>query len=279
MIESLDLNQIIILVTVLAISAAVSGFIAGLLGVGGGIIMVPALYYAFTELGYDETVKMHMALGTSLAIIIPTSIVSALSHIKYKAVNFKLVKSFGIAVAIGILIGTFIATNLRTPQLLLMFSFFAFCVAIFFIFFRNKVGEKKKNVPNFVKSAYGIFMGFMSVPLGIGAGSLGVPFIKVLGYSINIAIGTSATIGIVNSVCGAITMAISGTFFSNVQVPFSIGFVNIPGFIIFVPVTMLLAPIGAKIVHSIDKEIISKMFGIFLLLISIRSFIEYLNFS
>ena len=122
-------------------------------------------------------------------------------------------------------------------------------------------------------------MGFMSVPLGIGAGSLGVPFIKVLGYSINIAIGTSATIGIVNSVCGAITMAISGTFFSNVQVPLSIGFVNIPGFIIFVPVTMLLAPIGAKIVHSIDKETISKMFGIFLLLISIRSFIEYLNFS
>ena len=183
MIESLDLNQIIILVTVLAVSAAVSGFIAGLLGVGGGIIMVPALYYAFSQLGYDETVKMHMALGTSLAIIIPTSIVSALSHMKYKAVNFELVKSFGIAVAIGILIGTFIATNLKTPQLLLMFSFFAFCVAIFFIFFRNKVGEKKKNIPNFVKNTYGIFMGFMSVPLGIGAGSLGVPFIKVLGYS------------------------------------------------------------------------------------------------
>ena len=116
MIESLDLNQIIILVTVLAVSAAVSGFIAGLLGVGGGIIMVPALYYAFSQLGYDETVKMHMALGTSLAIIIPTSIVSALSHMKYKAVNFELVKSFGIAVAIGILIGTFIATNLKTPS-------------------------------------------------------------------------------------------------------------------------------------------------------------------
>ena len=116
-------------------------------------------------------------------------------------------------------------------------------------------------------------MGFMSVPLGIGAGSLGVPFIKVLGYSINIAIGTSATIGIVNSVCGAITIKlVVHYFFSNVQVPFSVGFVNIPGFIIFVPVTMLLAPIGAKIVHSIDKEIISKMFGIFLLLISIRSF-------
>ena len=123
----LDLNQIIILVTVLAVSAAVSGFIAGLLGVGGGIIMVPALY-AFSQLGYDETVKMHMALGTSLAIIIPTSIVSALSHMKYKAVNFELVKSFGIAVAIGILIGTFIATNLKNSQLLLMFSFFAFCV-------------------------------------------------------------------------------------------------------------------------------------------------------
>ena len=156
MIESLDLNQIIILVTVLAVSAAVSGFIAGLLGVGGGIIMVPALYYAFSQLGYDETVKMHMALGTSLAIIIPTSIVSALSHMKYKAVNFELVKSFGIAVAIGILIGTFIATNLKTPQLLLMFSFFAFLCSNFFIFLETKLEKKKKIYQILLK----ILMGF-----------------------------------------------------------------------------------------------------------------------
>ena len=274
----LDFDQIISLIIVLSIAASLSGFIAGLLGVGGGIIMVPALYYAFGKLGYDESLIMHMAIGTSLAIIIPTSVVSALSHMKYKAVDFKLVKTFGLSVAFGILIGTFVATNSKTPQLLLMFSFFAFCVAIFFIFFRDKAGSKKRNVPNFFKNLYGTFMGFMSVPLGIGAGSLGVPFLKTIGYSINIAIGTSATIGIVNAVCGATSMAVSGLIFFNISAPYSLGFINIAGFLVFVPITMIFAPIGAKITHSIDKVLLSRIFGLFLMVISIRAFIEYLKF-
>ena len=275
---TLVFDQIISLIIVLSIAASLSGFIAGLLGVGGGIIMVPALYYAFGKLGYDESLIMHMAIGTSLAIIIPTSVVSALSHMKYKAVDFKLVKTFGLSVAFGILIGTFVATNSKTPQLLLMFSFFAFCVAIFFIFFRDKAGSKKRNVPNFFKNLYGTFMGFMSVPLGIGAGSLGVPFLKTIGYSINIAIGTSATIGIVNAVCGATSMAVSGLVFFNISAPYSLGFINIAGFLVFVPITMIFAPIGAKITHSIDKILLSRIFGLFLMVISIRAFIEYLKF-
>ena len=275
---TLVFDQIIPLVVVLSIAASISGFIAGLLGVGGGIIMVPALYYAFSKIGYDESLIMHMALGTSLAIIIPTSIVSALSHMKYRAVDFKLVKTFGLSVAFGILIGTFVATNSKTPQLLLMFSLFAFCVAIFFIFFRDKAGSRKRNIPNFLKNLYGTFMGFMSVPLGIGAGSLGVPFLKTIGYSINIAIGTSATIGIVNAVCGATSMAISGLIFFNISAPYSLGFINIAGFLVFVPITMVFAPIGAKITHSIDKDILSKIFGLFLMIISIRAFIEFLRF-
>ena len=275
---TLVFDQIISLIIVLSIAASLSGFIAGLLGVGGGIIMVPALYYAFGKLGYDESLIMHMAIGTSLAIIIPTSVVSALSHMKYKAVDFKLVKTFGLSVAFGILIGTFVATNSKTPQLLLMFSFFAFCVAIFFIFFRDKAGSKKRNVPNFFKNLYGTFMGFMSVPLGIGAGSLGVPFLKTIGYSINIAIGTSATIGIVNAVCGATSMAVSGLVFFNISAPYSLGFINIAGFLVFVPITMIFAPIGAKITHSIDKILLSRIFGLFLMAISIRAFIEYLKF-
>jgi uncharacterized membrane protein YfcA len=277
-VTTLVFDQIISLIIVLSIAASLSGFIAGLLGVGGGIIMVPALYYAFGKLGYDESLIMHMAIGTSLAIIIPTSVVSALSHMKYKAVDFKLVKTFGLSVAFGILIGTFVATNSKTPQLLLMFSFFAFCVAVFFIFFRDKAGSKKRNVPNFFKNLYGTFMGFMSVPLGIGAGSLGVPFLKTIGYSINIAIGTSATIGIVNAVCGATSMAVSGLIFFNISAPYSLGFINIAGFLVFVPITMIFAPIGAKITHSIDKVLLSRIFGLFLMVISIRAFIEYLKF-
>lgn len=276
--STLVYDQIVPLIVVLSIAAGLSGFIAGLLGVGGGIIMVPALYYAFGELGYNEELLMHMAIATSLAIIIPTSIVSAISHMKYKAVNFDLVKTFGLSVAIGILAGTFVATNSKTPQLLLMFSFFAFCIAIFFIFFRDKAGSKVIVIPDFIKNLYGVFMGFMSVPLGIGAGSLGVPFLKTLGYSINIAIGTSATIGIVNAVCGATSMAFSGIVFFDISAPYSIGFVNIAGFLIFVPITMLFAPLGAKITHSINKNLLSKIFGLFLMTISIRAFTEYLKF-
>ena len=127
---SLDFNQLATLIIVLAIAATASGFIAGLLGVGGGILMVPALYYAFSILEFDPNIIMHLSLGTSLAIIIPTSIMSAKTHYKFKAVNFNLIKSFGISVVIGIFIGTFMATQLKTIQLLLIFSIFSFCVGL-----------------------------------------------------------------------------------------------------------------------------------------------------
>ena len=116
MFDLLDISQIISLISVMAVAASISGFMAGLLGVGGGIIMVPALYYAFTVLGYDESTKMHLALGTSLAIIIPTSVMSTRTHMKYEAVDFTLIKSFGLFVAAGVLIGTFLASNLETKK-------------------------------------------------------------------------------------------------------------------------------------------------------------------
>jgi len=275
---TLEINQLITLITVLAIAAAASGFIAGLLGIGGGILMVPALYYAFSVLNFDENIIMHLSLGTSLAIIIPTSIMSAKTHYKFKAVNFDLIKSFGLPVVIGIFIGTFMATNLRTVQLLLMFSTFSFFVGLFFIFIREKMGEKPKSVGAFIKSITGAFMGFMSVPLGIGGGSLGVPFMRLFGYPIKEAIGTSAAIGFIISVFGASSMALSGLIFSDFAAPLSVGYVNIPGFLVFVPVTMTMAPIGARLVHSIDKNLLSKIFGVFLIIVSIRAFIEFLNF-
>ena len=110
--ETLNFNEIINLLAVLAAAAAVAGFMAGLLGVGGGIIMVPALYYAFTVLDFDIVTRMHLSVGTSLAIIIPTSIISTKTHMEYDAVDFKMVKSFGIFILIGVIAGTFLAVNL-----------------------------------------------------------------------------------------------------------------------------------------------------------------------
>ena len=112
--EILDVNEIINLLVVLSIAASVAGFMAGLLGVGGGIIMVPALYYAFTVLDFDIATRMHLSVGTSLAIIIPTSVISSKTHMEYDAVDFKLVKSFGIFIVLGVIGGTFLACLLYT---------------------------------------------------------------------------------------------------------------------------------------------------------------------
>ncbi len=277
--ENLNINEIFYLLTVLAIAAAVAGFMAGLLGVGGGIIMVPALYYAFTVLDFDIVTRMHLAVGTSLAIIIPTSIISTLTHREHDAVDFKMVKSFGIFILIGVFFGTFLAVNLKTPALVLFFSIFAFMVGLFFIFLREKLVDNPKQISNLIKNISGILIGFISIPLGIGGGSLMVPFMRTFGYDIRKSIGTAAAVGFLIAVTGTITMITGGKIIDNVNTPFSLGYINLLGFIVFVPVTMIMARLGAKAVYKIDKKILSKIFGTFLILVSIRSFLEYLNIN
>ena len=275
--ENLNYGEIINLLAVLAISAAVAGFMAGLLGVGGGIIMVPALYYAFTVLDFELATRMHLSVGTSLAIIIPTSIISTKTHMEYDAVDFKMVKSFGIFILLGVIAGTFLAVNLKTPTLVLFFSIFAFMVGLFFIFLREKLVENPKTISIIVKNISGIVIGFISVPLGIGGGSLMVPFMRTFGYDIRKSIGTAAAVGFLISLSGTITMIMGGKIIDNINTPFSVGYINLLGFAVFVPVTMIMARLGAKAVYKIDKKLLSKIFGTFLLIVSIRSFFEYLN--
>ena len=277
--EILDINEIINLLVVLSIAASVAGFMAGLLGVGGGIIMVPALYYAFTVLDFDIATRMHLSVGTSLAIIIPTSVISSKMHMEYDAVDFKLVKSFGIFIVLGVIGGTFLAVNLKTSTFVLFFSVMAFIVGLFFIFFREKVVENPKKIKDSIKNISGIIVGFISVLLGIGGGSLMVPFMRTFGYDIRKSIGTASAIGFLIALSGTITMITGGKIAANINTPFSIGYINLLGFIVFVPVTMLMARIGAKAVYKLDKKLLSKIFGTFLIAVSIRSFIEYLNLA
>ena len=261
----------------MAMAAAVAGFMAGLLGVGGGIIIVPALYYAFTVLDFELVTRMHLAVGTSLAIIIPTSIISTKTHMEYDAVDFKMVKSFGLFILIGVVLGTFLAVNLKTPTLVLFFSIFAFMVGLFFIFLREKLVENPKTISDIVKNISGIVIGFISIPLGIGGGSLMVPFMRTFGYDIRKSIGTAAAVGFLIAISGTITMIIGGKIINNINTPFSVGYINLLGFVVFVPVTMIMARLGAKAVYKINKKLLSKIFGTFLLIVSVRSFIEYLN--
>ena len=277
--DGLTFFDILNLLIVLSLSAAVAGFMAGLLGVGGGIVMVPALYYAFTVLDFDLITRMHLSVGTSLAIIIPTSIISTKTHMEYNAVDFKMVKSFGIFILLGVISGTFLAINLKTPALVLFFSIFAFLVGLFFIFLREKLVDNPKKISNIIKNISGIIIGFISVPLGIGGGSLMVPFMRTFGYDIRKSIGTAAAVGFLIAITGSSTMIISGKIIDNVNSPFSFGYVNLLGFLVFVPVTMIMARIGAKLVYQINKKLLSKIFGAFLLIVSIRSYIEYLNIN
>ena len=277
--ENIDSGVIINLLTVLAIAAAVAGFMAGLLGVGGGIIMVPALYYAFSVLDFDIITRMHLSVGTSLAIIIPTSIISTKTHMEYDAVDFKMVKTFGILIVLGVLAGTFLAVNLKTPALILFFSIFSCFVGLFFIFLREKLVESPKKISNTIKNISGLLIGFISVPLGIGGGSLMVPFMRTFGYYIRKSIGTAAAVGFLIAVTGTTTMIIGGNIIDNVNTPYSVGYINLLGFAVFVPVTMVMARIGAKVVYKIDKKLLSRIFGCFLLIVSARSFFEYFSIT
>ena len=277
--DVLNFGEIVNLLLVLSIAASVAGFMAGLLGVGGGIIMVPALYYAFTVLDFDLATRMHISVGTSLAIIVPTSIISAKTHMEHKAVDVNLVKSFGIFIVLGVIGGTFLAVNLRTSDFILFFSIMAFIVGLFFIFFRDKFLENPKKIKDSIKNISGVAVGFISVLLGIGGGSLMVPFMRTFGYDIRKSIGTASAIGILIAVSGTITMITGGEIINNISTPYTIGYINLFGFIVFVPVTMLMARIGAKAVYKIEKKLLSKIFGSFLIIVSIRSFIEYLKIS
>jgi len=277
MIEALDLNQIIFILIIMISSATVVGFMAGFFGIGGGLIMVPVLFYVFTFVGIEKIFVMHMAIGTSFLIIIPNSIVSTITHMKFKAVDFNLVKTFGFFVVIGVIIGTIFAVSLNTSSLVLFFSIMTMIFSIFFLLEKEKISPVIININLFYRVVLGFLSGFLSAPMGIGGGVYNTPIFKMFGYPINIAIGSSAAIGFLISLTGTVGFATSGNYF-NINAPLSIGFLNIPAFLIFVPITTFMAKIGAESVHKFNKRLVGKLFGIYLLIISCRLFYEYFTF-
>jgi len=277
LLESLDQNQIIFIVTVMAASAVVVGFMAGLFGIGGGLIMVPVLFYVFSFVGIERTFVMHLAVGTSFSIIIPNSIISTITHMKFKAVDFSIVKNFGAFVVIGVVLGTIFAVSLKTSSLILFFSIMTMFFAIYFLMEKENINPAPREINLIYRVICGFLSGFLSAPMGIGGGVFNTPIFKMFGYPINIAIGTSAAIGFLIALIGAIGFAVSGSYF-NINVPLSLGFVNVPAFLIFVPITTFMAKIGAETVHKVDKRLIGKLFGIYLFIVACRLFYEYFSF-
>jgi len=274
MIENLELSQILFFVLIMVITAIPVGFVAGLFGIGGGLITVPFLFYLFGNFGIEPSYVMHLAVGTSFAIIIPTSIVSVRTHYKYDAVDFNIVKNYGAYVILGVILGTIFAAYLRTKSLILFFSIIVLVLGVYLIFLKEKETKINREVKFIYKVFFGLLSGFISAPMGIGGAIMNVPVLKYFGYSINKSIGSAAAIGFLISLFGAIGFFISGTILK-VSIPLSLGFLNIPAFLIFVPITTFMARIGAKTVHKMDRNKVSRYFGIFLILVGTRFLFEY----
>ena len=260
----------------MVITAIPVGFVAGLFGIGGGLITVPFLYYIFSSLGIEQQYLMHLAVGTSFAIIIPTSIVSVLTHHKFKAVDFNIVKSYGIYVIFGVIVGTLFAASLQTKSLVLFFSLIIFLLGIYLLLLKEREKDVIIKIRLHLKIILGFIVGFISAPMGIGGAIMNVPILKFFGYPINKAIGSAAAIGFLIALFGAFGFLLTGSYLKT-NLPLSFGFLNIPAFLIFIPITTFMARIGARTVHKIDKNKISKFFGIFLLFIAIKFFYEYVK--
>tara|TARA_B100000780_G_scaffold15312_1_gene10173 strand:+ start:1130 stop:1915 length:786 start_codon:yes stop_codon:yes gene_type:complete len=258
----------------MVLTAIPVGFVAGLFGIGGGLITVPFLYYIFNSLGIDQQYTMHLAVGTSFAIIIPTSTVSVLTHHKFKAVDFDIVKNYGVFVVLGVIVGAIFAASLKTKSLVLFFSIIISFLGIYLFLLKEKEKNLIIEMKLYLKIILGFIVGFISAPMGIGGAVMNVPILKFFGYSITKAIGSAAAIGFLIALFGAIGFFITGNYLES-NLPLSIGFLNIPTFLIFIPITTFMARIGARTVHKIDKNKISKYLGIFLLLIAAKFFYEY----
>ena len=260
----------------MALTAVPAGYVAGLFGIGGGLITVPFLYYIFGQLGIDPQYIMHLAVGTSFAIIIPTSTASVLTHHKFKAVDFNIVKNYGLFVIVGVIVGAIFAASLKTKSLVLFFSIVILFLGIYLLLIKEKEQNILIEMKLYLKIILGFVVGFISSIMGIAGAMMNVPILKYFGYSINKAIGSAAAIGFLIALFAAICFFITGNYL-NTELPMSFGFINIPAFLIFIPITTFMARLGAKTVHKIDKKKISKFFGIFLLAVSIRFFYEYIK--
>ena len=250
-------------ILLMIIAAIPVGFFAGLFGIGGGLITVPFLFFIFEALDVDKMYVMHLAVGTSFAIIIPTSFVSVFTHNKHSSVDFKIIKSYGIFVISGVTSGTIFATFLETKSLVLFFSIIVYLLGIYLLFLKDNAEDIKINFTMLPRIIFGFISGFISAPMGIGGAVMNVPILKYFGYSINRAIGSAAAIGFIIAVFGAIGFLTAGSVLK-VNLPLSISFINIPAFLIFIPITTVMARIGANAVHKINKKNVTKLFGIFL---------------
>lgn len=270
MLAGIPLGDLAFLAVSLVLAGAVTGLLAGVFGVGGGAVIVPVLYEVFRVIGVADEVRMPLAVGTSLAVIIPTSIRSFNAHRAKGLVDLSILKVWAVPVVIGVIFGSWIARYAPADLFKIIFVAVALISAIRLLFAadRWKFGEDMPGKPLMV--AYGGIIGVLSALMGIGGGQLSSLFMTFYGRPIHQAVATSSGLGVLISIPGALGFIYAGWPKMAILPPLSLGYVSLIGMILFIPTSIWTAPIGARLAHSLSKRRLEIAFGLFLLVVAGR---------
>lgn len=246
---------------------AFAGLIAGLLGVGGGIVLVPAFFYAFSALGYASPQLMQICLGTSLATISVTSLRSVAGHHKKGAVNWAILRSWAPGIVVGAILGVLVAASLRSVVLQGIFGGLGIVVGLYLGLGRESWRIGPEMPGGVTRALLSPVLGFLSVLMGIGGGSFGVPLMSLYGQPIHRAVATAAGFGVVIAV-----PSVAGFLLNTPEVrpPFTVGSVNLPAFLLVIAMTLVTAPYGVKLAHSMNPKPLRRVFAVFLTLVAIN---------
>lgn len=258
-----------LILTLLAVGA-VGGFLSGLLGVGGGIIFVPALYFILTSFVPEAGHVMHVAIGTSTALILVTSASSAYWHNKKGAVDFALLKSWSLPIVAGVIVGTYFASAVNGHFLKQLFSGLMLLICLYMALSKERpLQETAHRVSRAVQKSFAAFVGFISALLGVGGATMNIPFMTYMGMPMPKAVGTGSALAVVISVPAMAGYIISGLNKTHLP-PYSFGYVNWLALVIIVPVSMLLSLAGVHVSHKLSRNILRRIFAVVLALVTIR---------
>jgi uncharacterized membrane protein YfcA len=251
-------------------AGAIGGLLAGLLGVGGGIVIVPALDFALAAAGVPGSVALHIAVATSMATIVPTALSSSRSHARRGSIDRDIVRRWSVPVVIGALAGALVASRLDGRVLAIVFGVVALASGLKMLLPLDRVVLRQGPPAGAAGALIPASIGAVSSMMGIGGGTLSVPAMTLLGEPVHKAVGTAAWLGLWIAVPATIGYLLADPPARADLPPLTLGYVSLPGFALIAPVSWFMAPLGARLAHALDRRRLAAAFGLFLLLVAVR---------
>lgn len=270
-----ELSELIVFALALIAAGVVSGLLAGLFGVGGGAILVPVFYQVYGLLGVSDAVRTHVAVGTSLAIIVPTSIRSFRAHKARGAVDLDVLRGWALSIPVGVVAAALIAAYVSGAELRGIFAVLSMLIAIR-MFLNRQSWRLGDDLPKgAINAGAGFGIGLFSGLMGVGGGVLSNLWMTLFGRSVHQSVATASGVGVLISIPGLIGYVWAG-WGEPFLPPFSTGFVNWITVALVMPMTLIVAPYGVRLAHALDKRQLEIGFGLFLTVVSIRFFVSLL---